>query len=93
MSEVIVYKRLKRVESHQNDSPKKRGVIAYRRWSYTRGSKCKVLTEKNFVSWIGGRLWEVVPPAGSSIFSTCTLTGRNSIFCFSQYGNFDNPIL
>ena len=60
MREVIVYKMLKTVESHQNDSPKNRGVIAYRRWSYTRGSKWKVLTGKNFVLWIDGRLWEVV---------------------------------
>ena len=80
MSEVIVYKRLKTVESHQNDSPKKRGVIAYRRWSYTRGSKCEVLTEKNFVLWLGGRSWEVVPHAGSSVVITCALTGWNSIF-------------
>ena len=58
MLEVIVYKRLKTVGSYYNDSPKKRGVIAYSRWSY-RGSKCKVLTGKNFVLWIGGRLQEV----------------------------------
>ena len=93
LREVIVYKRLKTVESHQNDSPKKQGVIAYKRWSYTRGSKCKVLTGKNFVLWIGGRLWLVVPHAGSSIVITCTLTGRNSIFCSSQYGKLDNPNL
>ena len=78
--------------SYYNDSPKKRGVIAYSRWSY-RGSKCKVLTGKNFVLWIGGRLREVVPHAGSSIVTTCTLTGRNSIFYSSQYGELDNPNL
>ena len=92
MLEVIVYKRLKTVGSYYNDSPKKRGVIAYSRWSY-RGSKCKVLTGKNFMLWIGGRLREVVPHAGSSIVTTCTLTGRNSIFCSSQYGELDNPNL
>ena len=60
MREVIVYTRLKTVDNHKNDSPKKRGMIAYRRWSYTRGSNCKALTGKNLVLWIGGRLWEVV---------------------------------
>ena len=59
MREVIVYTRLKTVDNHKNDSPKKRGMIAYRRWSYTRGSKCKALTGKNLVLWIGGRLWQV----------------------------------
>ena len=41
----------------------------------------------------GGRLREVVPHAGSSIVTTCTLTGRNSIFYFSQYGKLDSPNL
>ena len=31
-------------------------AVAYRRWSFTRGSNCKALT----VFRIGGRLWEVV---------------------------------
>ena len=35
-------------------------AVAYRRWSFTRGSNCKVLTGKVLVFWIGGRLWEVV---------------------------------
>ena len=67
MREVIVYKRLKTMDSHLNDSPKKRGEITYRRWSYTRGSNCEALTGKNFVLWIGGRLREVVALEGSSI--------------------------
>ena len=41
----------------------------------------------------GGRLHEVVPHAGSSIVTTCTLTGRKGIFCFSQYGKLDSPNL
>ena len=35
-------------------------VVAYRRWSFTRGSNCKALTEKVLVFWISGRLWQVV---------------------------------
>ena len=31
--------------------------VAYRRWSFTRGSNCKALTtEKVLVFWISGRL-------------------------------------
>ena len=35
-------------------------AVAYRRWSFTRGSNCKALTGKIAVFRIGGRLWEVV---------------------------------
>ena len=35
-------------------------AVAYRRWSFTRVSKCKALTGKVLVFWIGGRLLEVV---------------------------------
>ena len=38
-------------------------AVAYRRWSFTRGSNCKALTGKILVFWIGSRLlllWEVV---------------------------------
>ena len=35
-------------------------AVAYGRWSFTRGCKCKALTGKVSVFWIGGRLWEVV---------------------------------
>ena len=35
-------------------------AVAYRRWSFTRGSNCKALTEKILLFWIGGNLWEVV---------------------------------
>ena len=31
-------------------------AVAYRRWSFTRGSNCKALTGKALVFWIGGRL-------------------------------------
>ena len=35
-------------------------AVAYRRWSFTRGSNCKVLTGKILMSWTGGHLREVV---------------------------------
>ena len=35
-------------------------AVAYKRWSFTRGSNCKTLTGKVLVCWIGGLLWEVV---------------------------------
>ena len=35
-------------------------TCTYGRWSFTRGSNCKALTERILVFWIGGRLWEVV---------------------------------
>ena len=31
--------------------------VAYRRWSFTRGSNCKALTKKVLVFWISGRLY------------------------------------
>ena len=34
--------------------------VAYRRWSFTRGSNCKALTEKVLVFWISGRLQQMV---------------------------------
>ena len=35
-------------------------VVAYKRWSFSRGSNCKALNGKILVLRIGGRLWEVV---------------------------------
>ena len=34
-----------------------RQVVAYRRWSFTRGFNCKTLTGKVLVFWIGGHLF------------------------------------
>ena len=42
-------------------------AVAYRRWSFTRGSSCKPLTEKILVFWIGGRLRELVIHGGSIV--------------------------
>ena len=43
-------------------------AVAYRRWSFTRGSNCKVLTGKILMLWIGGRLREVVAYGGSTVY-------------------------
>ena len=42
-------------------------AFAYSRWSYTRCSNCKALTENVFVFWTGGPLWEVVAQKGSTV--------------------------
>ena len=38
-------------------SPQKGVAVAYERWSLARGSNYRLLTGKNLVFWIGGRLW------------------------------------
>ena len=45
-------------------------ALAYRRWSFTRGSNCKVF-------WIGGRLWEVVIYGD---YNCNALTGKILVF-------------
>ena len=61
MREVVAYKGLKTIENiNRHDQAQKVVAVGYRRWWFTRGSKCKVLTGKILVFWIGGRLWEVV---------------------------------
>ena len=42
-------------------------AVAYRRWSFTRGSNCKALNGKVLVFWIGVRLREVVAHGGSPV--------------------------
>ena len=66
MRHVVVYKSLKTMENI-NHKAQKLVVVAYRRWSFTRGSNCKALTGKIVVFWIGGRLWEVVTHGGSTV--------------------------
>ena len=49
-------------------------VVAYRRWSFTRGSNCKALTGKMLVFWIGGSLREVVAHGGSTVMvNSCSM--------------------
>ena len=43
-----------------NSQAQKVVAVAYRRWSFTRGSNYKDFTGKVCVFWIGGCLWEVV---------------------------------
>ena len=59
MRQVVAYKRLKTMENH-SISAQKVISVAYWRWSFIRGSKCKALTGKTAVYWFGGHLWEVV---------------------------------
>ena len=42
-------------------------AVAYRRWSFTRGSNCKALTGKILVFCISGRLQELVVHGGSTV--------------------------
>ena len=49
--------------------------VAYRRWSFTRDSDCKSLTEKVLVFWIGGRLREVVAHGGSTVYTFLLCAG------------------
>ena len=46
-------------------------AVAFKRWSFTRGSNCKALTGKVLVFWIaiGCHLWEVVAHGGSTVNS------------------------
>ena len=47
-------------------------AVAYRRWSFTRGSNCKALTGKVLVFWIGGRTWRFdCTRENKSIFVEC----------------------
>ena len=57
---MVAYKRLKTTGKSLNFQAQKVVAVAYRRWSFTRGSNCKALTGKVLVFWLGGRLWEVV---------------------------------
>ena len=52
-------------------------TVAYRRWSFTRGSNCKALTGKILESWLDrqslmgdGRLREVVAHVGSAVLKS-----------------------
>ena len=60
MHQVVVYKSLK-TTGNINRKAQKLVVVAYKRWSFTRGYNCKALTGKILVFWIGdSRLWEAV---------------------------------
>ena len=51
-------------------------AVAYRKWSFTRGSNCKALTGKILLFWIGGRLREVVAHGGSTVLKHFTMENR-----------------
>ena len=59
---------LREVKKIKNYKAQKVVTVAYRRWSFTRGSNCTASTRKRLVFWIGGRLREVVALGGSTVF-------------------------
>ena len=67
MHPVVAYKKV-----ILNRQAQKVVAVAYRRWSFTRGSNCKALTGKVLVFWIGGRTWRFDCTRGKkSIFVEC----------------------
>ena len=63
MRQVVAYKGLKTKENYILNllfQAQKVVAVAYRRWSFTRGSNCKAFTGKGLVFWMSGRLQEVV---------------------------------
>ena len=75
MRQVVEFGRLLELKNNGkslNFQAQKVVAVAYKRWSFTRGSNCKALTGKVLVHefWIGGLLWEVVPHGGSTVPST-----------------------
>jgi len=56
MPHMVAYKRLKQWKIVNNQAQKV-AAIAYRRWSFTRGSNCMALTGEILVFPIGGRTW------------------------------------
>ena len=72
MREVVAYKRFETMKII-NLQAQKVVAVAYRRWSFTRGSNCKALTGRVLVFWIGGRLWEVVAHGASTVFTSVSV--------------------
>ena len=73
MHQVVVFGRLLELKNNRkslNFQAQKVVTVAYRRWSFTRGSNCKALNGKVLVFWIGGLLWEVVAHGGLTLPST-----------------------
>ena len=68
MRQVVAYKRLKIFKKSLNFQAQKVVAVAYRRWSFSRGSNCKALTGKVLVFWLRDGLREVVAH-GSSLVS------------------------
>ena len=65
MRQVVEFGRLLELKNNGkslNFQAQKVVAVAYKRWSFTRGSNCKALTGKVLVYefWISGLLWEVV---------------------------------
>ena len=71
MRQVVEFGRLLELKNNGkslNFQAQKVSAVTYKRWSFTRGSNCKALSEKVLAHefWIGGLLWEVVAYKGWS---------------------------
>ena len=58
--EVVAYKRFKPMEIIKPSDPNSVVAVAYRRWSFTRGTNCKTFTGKVLVFCLDGRLQKVL---------------------------------
>ena len=67
MRQVVAYKRLKTMKTYLTVSPKGIVSVAYKTWSFSRGSNYSPLTGKILMGVIGCRLWEVVALGGSTV--------------------------
>ena len=58
MRQVVAYKALKTMENYILNliQAQKVVTVAYRRWSFTRGSNCRAFTGKGLVFWMSGCL-------------------------------------
>ena len=65
--EVVAYKKSKPTEIIKPSEPNRIVVVAYRRWSFTRGSNCRAFTRNVLVFWLDGRLRKVVTHIGWTV--------------------------
>ena len=62
-------------------------TVGYRKWLFTRGSRCKALTGKILEFWIVRRLREVVARGGSTVYADLKKLHLRMAFKRSQVSN------
>ena len=62
-------------------------TVGYRKWLFTRGSRCKALTGKILEFWIVCRLREVVAREGSTVYADLKKLRLTMAFKRSQVRN------
>ena len=62
-------------------------TVGYRKWLFTRGSRCKALTGKILEFWIVRRLREVVARGGSTVYADLRKLRLTMAFKRSQVRN------